>query len=101
MAELPSRKRWRQRRLITEHAFDKLRLLDCTFAEFEAVLEAAEIIEETIVGKHQLKQLVLVVDWIRPLHVIVVEDDSHDEDRVVTVYEPHPSRWSADYRKRR
>jgi hypothetical protein len=33
--------------------------------------------------------------------VIVVEDDARDEDRVVTVYEPDPNRWSADYRRRR
>ena len=73
---------------------------DCTFAEFEAAVEDAEVIEEMIVGEHQLKQLVLVVDWIRPLHVIVVEDGLHDEDRVVTVCEPDPKGW-ADYRRRR
>ena len=101
MAELRRRKVWRRRRLITEHAFDKLRLLDCAFAEFEAAVQDVEIIDETVVDEHQLKQLVLVVDWVRPLHVIVVEDHVHDEDRVVTVYEPDPNRWSADYRRRR
>lgn len=101
MADVPRRKRWRQRRLITEHAFDKLRLIDCSFAEFEAIIENAEIIEETVVGEHEVKQLVLAVEWTEPLHVVVVEDDARDEDRVVTVYEPDPNQWSDDYRRRR
>ncbi len=46
MADFPRPKHWHRRRLISEHAFDKLRSLDCTFAEFERSLERAEIIEE-------------------------------------------------------
>jgi len=49
----------------------------------------------------QVKEVVLVVDWTRPLHVVVIVDDVNDEDRVITVYEPDPNRWSADYRRRR
>lgn len=101
MADLPRFKHWHGRRLITEHAFDKLRSLDCTFAEFEEALERAEIIEEHTVSGEQAKEIVLVVDWTRPLHVVVVVDAINDEDRVVTVYEPDPNRWSADYRRRR
>lgn len=91
---------WRHRRLITEHAFDKLRQIDCTFAEFEAACQRGEIIEE----RQQLTgvvELVLVVDWTRPLHVVVDVDDEHQEERVVTVYEPDPNLWSEDLRRRR
>jgi hypothetical protein len=35
---LPRPKAWRHPKLISEHAFDKLRLLDCTFAEFDIAL---------------------------------------------------------------
>lgn len=49
----------------------------------------------------QLKELVLTVEWVRPLHVIVVVDDARREERIVTVYEPTPRRWSQDYRRRR
>lgn len=31
----PHPKIWRHERLLTEHAFDKLRLIDCSFAEFD------------------------------------------------------------------
>jgi hypothetical protein len=98
---VPRRKVWRHPRLLSEHAFDKLRLLDCTFAEFDAALGTAEVIEERQLGPAKLKELVLVVDWVRPLHVVVVVDDEHQEERVVTVYEPDPDQWSSDYRRRR
>jgi len=98
---LPRPKLWRHGRLISEHAFDKLRLLDCTFAEFDLALGAAEIIEESVVGSEQVKQLLLLVDWTTPLHVVVVVDDARQEERVVTIYEPDPDRWSQDYRRRR
>jgi len=98
---LPRAKVWRYERLITEHAFDKLRIIDCGFAEFAAALDGAQVIEEHIVSNDQLKEIVLVVEWVRPLHVVVVVDDRHQEDRIVTLYEPDPNQWTDDYRKRR
>ena len=92
---------WRFERLITEHAFDKLRHIDCGFGEFAAAMESAEVIEEYVLDDDQLKELVLVVEWIRPLHVVVVVDARHQEERIVTVYEPDADRWDSDYRRRR
>jgi hypothetical protein len=101
MAEpLPRAKVWRSPKVISEHAFDKLRLLDCTLAEFEHAMDGAEIIEETDVAS-RVKELVLSVAWTRPLHTVVVADDGRREERIVTVYEPDAERWSADYRRRR
>ena len=97
---VPRPKVWRFERLITEHAFDKLRHIDCEFREFAAALEAAEVIEEHALAGGQLKEVVLVVKWVRPLHVIVVVDDRHHEERIVTVYEPDPDRWQDEYRRR-
>lgn len=106
MAELddppvPHLKVGRHERLITEHAFDKLRAIDCTFAEFAAALEAAEVIEEHLLDDEQLKELVLTLEWKRPLHVVVVVDDRHQEERIVTLYEPDPQLWADGYRRRR
>jgi hypothetical protein len=98
---VPRPKVWRYPKLISEHAFDRLRLLDCTFVEFEVALEHAEVIEEHELGPGALKELVLLIEWKRPLHVVVVVDDAHREERIVTVYEPDPDLWTSDYRWRR
>ena len=95
------RKVWHWPRLITEHAFDKLREADCGFAEFEILLENAEIIEEQHLGSEAVKELLLLLDGQRPLHVVVVSDERRGEERVVTVYEPSLERWRAGYRERR
>jgi len=97
----PRPKVGRFERLITEHAFDKLRHIDCGFAEFAAALEAAEVVEEHVLADEQLKEVVLVVEWLRPLHVVVVVDERHQEERIVTIYEPDPDRWDDEYRRRR
>lgn len=101
MIGLPRRKEWRYRRLLSEHAFDKLRLLDCTFSEFDVTLAKAEVIEEHDLGDAGTKEVLLTLEWRRCLHVVVVVDDRRAEERIVTVYEPDPDRWSPDYRKRR
>ena len=56
----PRPKAWQGRRLVSEHAFDKLRLIDCLFSEFSAACEAAEVIEETVVSDG-LKEVVLTL----------------------------------------
>lgn len=43
----------------------------------------------------------LVIDWKRPLHVVMIVDVVRGEERIVTVYEPDHERWSHDYRRRR
>ena len=71
-------------------------------AEFRGLLDGpAEVIEEADVAEGQLKELVLYLDWSRPLHVVVVVDDIHAEERLICVYEPSTDRWSDDFRTRR
>lgn len=96
---LPRPKVWRHEKVVSEHVFDKLRSIDCTFVEFAEVLEVAEIIEE--VDAEPSKELLLLVEWTRPLHAVVVVDDVREEERLITVYEPDPERWADGYRRRR
>lgn len=87
--------------VLTEHVFDKVRSIDMTLAEFEELLGDGEVIEEQETAPGQLKELVLMIDWKRPLHVVIIVDQARGEERIVTVYEPDPERWSHDYRRRR
>ncbi|MGH8998876.1 MAG: hypothetical protein ACRDY7_05740 [Acidimicrobiia bacterium] len=59
------------------------------------------MIEEVAIGLLAHKELVLLVRWREPLHVVIVVDEPKAEERIVTVYEPDPSKWTADYRRRR
>jgi hypothetical protein len=86
---------------VVQQGGDKVRMLDMTLAEFEQLINIGEVIEEVALGEAQTKELTLVVEWLRPLHVVIVVDDSASEERIVTVYEPDPDRWSADFRRRR
>ena len=68
--------------------------------EMDILTGTGEVIEESLLADG-LKEVVLLIDWREPLHVVVVVDDVHREERVVTVYEPASDRWSDDYRRRR
>jgi hypothetical protein len=100
-SRLPRPKVWEYPRLLSEHAYDKLWTLDCTFGEFEAALEIAMVIEESRLARYSLKELVLTIEWTHPLHVVVVVDPIREEERIVTLYQPNPGLWSSDYRRRR
>lgn len=99
-AVAPRPKIWQARRLVSEHAFDKLRRIDCSFAEFSAACDEAVVIEEADVAEG-VKELVLTLGWKRPLHVVVIVDVMREEDRIVTIYEPDSERWSSDRQRRR
>jgi hypothetical protein len=87
--------------LLTDHVFDKVRAIDLTLAEFEALLDTGEIIEEHALSSEEVKEVVLLLEWLRPLHVVVVVDHLRREERILTLYEPDSDRWTADFRSRR
>lgn len=83
------------------HVFDKLRAIDLPLREFQSLLDDGEVIAEADVGVLAHKELILLVQWTRPLHVAIVVDEVREEERIVTVYEPDPAEWTDDYRRRR
>jgi len=92
-------------RLLSEHVFDKLRSIGMLLAEFVELLNdperPIEVIAEARESDSEVKELLLVIEWLRPLHVAIVVDDTRMQERVVTVYEPYPSEWTPDFRRRR
>lgn len=86
--------------VLTDHVFDKVRSIDMALAEFEELLGGGQVIEETPV-EEGVKELVLIAEWRRPIHVVIVVDDIREEERIVTVYEPDQERWSADFKVRK
>lgn len=87
--------------VITAHVFEKVRSIDMTLAEFRELLGTGEVIEEHELDEGLLHELVLIVEWVRPLHVVFTVDERRPEERIVTVYEPDPDQWTPDCRRRR
>ena len=83
------------------HVFRKLRSLDLTLAEFEQILGGGEVIAELTDSADLTRELVLLIEWVRPLHLVVAVDSRHQEERLVTVYEPRRDEWDVEFRRRR
>jgi hypothetical protein len=85
------------------HVFDKLRSIDLGLAEFQALLGSGTVIEELAEDAldHRVHEFVLLVSWLRPLHVVILVDVLRREERLVTVYEPDLGRWTPDFTRRR
>lgn len=92
-------------RLFSDHVFDKRRAIDMTLGEFVAMLNdldtPVEVIAEAQESDTELEELVLLVQWKRPLQVPIVVDEIREQERVTTVSEPYPSEWTADFKRRR
>jgi TusA-related sulfurtransferase len=45
----------------------------------------------------------LILGWLkrRPLHIVVATDTVHQRKIVITIYEPHPDQWEADFRRKK
>lgn len=45
----------------------------------------------------------LVLGWIesRPIHVVAAENEESGEAVIITVYEPDPTLWESDFRRRK
>lgn len=73
-----------------------------TLAEFnDLLLAAGEVIEEHELSDGGLKELVLYIEWTRPLQVVVIVGEIRREERILTVYEPDTVKWSYDFRTRK
>lgn len=83
------------------HVFQKLRTIDLGLTEFEQLLGRGEVIEDLNDSSLQTRELVLLVEWTRPLHLVVAVDFSQREERLVTVYEPRPSDWNHEFKVRK
>jgi YgiT-type zinc finger domain-containing protein len=69
------------------HVFDKLRALNLVLAEFQQLLGHGEVIAEAEDGSSGRREVLLRVEWLRPLHVVIVVDSAREEetgDRVRT-----------------
>lgn len=72
-----------------------------TEEEIRKTLRDGEIIELYPDDTPYPSRLVLGRPGGRPLHVVVADNTRENETIVVTVYEPDPALWTADFRRRK
>jgi YgiT-type zinc finger domain-containing protein len=76
--------------ILTDHVFDRVRALGLTLGEFETVLGAGEIIEEHVISGNEIKEIVLLLEWVLPLHLVVVVDHRLHEERILNHVRTRP-----------
>jgi hypothetical protein len=69
--------------------------------DIKAVLEQGEVIEDYPNDKPYPSQLILGWRGTRPLHVVAANNKADEETIIITVYEPDPEQWTADFRRRK
>ena len=65
------------------------------------VLESGKTIEHYADDKAYPSRLVLGWRGKRPLHVVAADNSASNEIIIVTVYEPDPSHWEVDFKRRK
>jgi hypothetical protein len=83
------------------HVYDKCVAIDITWSEVQALLDGGEVIEEHIFDDLMVKEIRLLIDWARPLHVVYIVH--HDRRLLVyrTISVPTLDEWEPGYRERR
>ena len=69
--------------------------------DVKAVIGRGETIEDYPDDRPYPSRLVMGWRGARPLHVVVADNLSENELIVITAYEPDPSLWEADFRRRK
>jgi YgiT-type zinc finger domain-containing protein len=69
------------RHIVRDHVYDKCWRLDITWAEVERLIDAADVIETHDLGDEGVKEIRILLDWKRPLHLVYVVN--HERQLVV------------------
>ncbi|MGA9057665.1 MAG: DUF4258 domain-containing protein [Terriglobia bacterium] len=83
------------------HALQRMFERQLGIEDVEAVVESGETIEDYPNDRPYPSRLVLGWRGARPVHVVVAHNLSENELIVITVYEPDPELWEADFRRRK
>ena len=88
------------RLIFRQHAIRRMFERGIGVEDVRAVLESGRAIESYPDDTPYPSTLILGFTGARPLHVVCADNPTDGERIVITVYEPDPARWSADFTKR-
>jgi hypothetical protein len=82
------------------HAVQRMFERNISEEDVKHILITGESIEEYPTDRPYPSRLVLGWRKRRPLHVVAAYNNDEEQTIVVTVYEPDPAQWTADFRRR-
>ncbi|MBI1869798.1 MAG: DUF4258 domain-containing protein [Chlamydiae bacterium] len=82
------------------HAIQRMFERNVSEVDVRYVLEMGAVIEDYPSDSPFPSQLILGWCSGRPLHVVAAYDMEEKKAMVITVYEPHPSKWDVDFKRR-
>ena len=83
------------------HAIQRMFQRQVSERDIRHVLESGEMIECYPDAVPYPSRLMLGWPGSRPLHVVAAENKKDRETIVITVYEPGPELWEADFKRRK
>jgi hypothetical protein len=83
------------------HAIQRMYQRVISEVEVRHVIVTGELVEDYPDDIPYPSRLVLGWSGDRPIHVVVADNADDQENIVVTVYEPEPTEWEADFKRRR
>ena len=83
------------------HAIRRMHQRHIAPTDIRHVLEAGTVVEDYPTDTPYPSRLVLGWLGTRPLHVVAADHAAEQTTIIITVYEPSPERWEADFRTRR
>lgn len=83
------------------HAIQRMYQRVISEVEVRHVIETGETIEDYPDDSPYPSRLVLGWSGSRPIHVVVADNVDDQENIVITVYEPDPTEWEPDFKRRK
>ncbi len=91
----------RARLVYRVHALRRMFERSIRAADVEEVLTGGEVIEDYPHDRPYPSRLVLGFVQGRPIHVVAADNQAAGETVIITVYQPDPQQWKADFRRRK
>ena len=82
------------------HAVERMFGRDISVSDISKTLKSGKIIENYPEDKPYPSKLILGFVEDRPIHVVAAENKIDNELIVITVYEPDPQKWDANFERR-
>ena len=83
------------------HAIQRMFERQISPEDVRSVVESGETIQEYPDDTPYPSRLVLGWKLQRPIHIVVADNEVDNEKIIVTVYEPDPTQWADDFKRRK